>query len=135
MERRFTILIADRNRRIRQFLMRELAAEGYRVLLAEDKKDLSRIIRRDDTLDLLILDDEMLAPEESRIVEQLGNRIPHLPLIVHSYSTECVEMGLAREAAVLVQKKGNIGELKNAVGRVLHSEHPYRLDHAELRQT
>jgi DNA-binding response OmpR family regulator len=133
MERRLTILIADRNRRIRQFLMRELAVEGYRVLLAEDRNDLSRIIRRDDTLDLLILDDEMLVPEESRIVEQLRNRIPHVPLIVHSYSTECVEKSLAREAAALVQKKGDIGELKNAVGRVLHCEYPSRFDPAELR--
>ena len=134
MERKFTILIADRNRRIRQFLMRELNEEGYRVLLAQDKDDLLRIIRRDDTLDLLVLDDEMLVPEESRIVEQLANRIPHVPLIVHSYSTECVEMDLAREAAVLVQKKGNIGELKNAVDRVLHSEGPCRVDPGELRQ-
>jgi DNA-binding NtrC family response regulator len=134
VEKKFTILVAGRNRRIREFLMRELAAEGYRVLLAEDKNDLLRFIRRDDTLDLLILDDELLVPEESRILEQLGNRVPHLPLIVHSYSTECVEPGLAREAAALVEKKGNIGELKNAVDRVLHSEYSYRFDPAELRQ-
>lgn len=133
MEKRFTILVADRNRRIRQFLMRELAAEGYRVLLAEDRNDLLRIIRRDDTLDLLILDDELLVPEESRILEQLANRIPRLPLILHSYSKECVEPSLAREAAALVEKKGNIGELKNTVDRVLHSERPFRFDPAGLR--
>ena len=133
MEKRFTILVADRNRRIRQFLMRELAAEGYRVLLAEDKNDLLQIIRRDDTLDLLILDDELLVQEESRILEQLENRIPRLPLIVHSHSKECVEPSLAREAAALVEKKGNIGELKNTVDRVLHGGHPSRVDPAGLR--
>ena len=133
MEERFTILIADRNRRVRQFLMREFASDGYRVLLAEDRNDLSRIVRRDDTLDLLILDDEMLVPEESRIVEQLENRIPHLPFIVHSHSTECVEESLARGAAALVEKKGNVGELKVAVGRVLHGRHPCRVDPAEMR--
>lgn len=121
MERRFTILVADRNRRIRQFLMREFAAEGYRVLLAEDNNDLLRIIRQDDTLDLLILDDEMIVQDESRIVEHLENRVPPLRLIVHSFSTECVEESLAREAAALVEKKGNIGELKNAVDRVLQA--------------
>jgi DNA-binding NtrC family response regulator len=133
MEERFTILIADRNRRVRQFLMREFATDGYRVLLAEDKNDLLRIVGRDDTLDLLILDDEMLVPEESRIVEQLANRVPRLPFIVHSYSTECVEESLARGAAVLVEKKGNVGELKDAVGRVLHDEYPCRVDPAEMR--
>ncbi len=131
MERRFTILIADRNRRIRQFLMREFAAEGYRVLLAEDSNDLLRSIRQDDTLDLLILDDEMLGPEKSRIAEQLGNRVPRLPLIVHSFSTERVEESLALEAAALVEKKGNVGELKNAVDRVSYSQYPYRSDPAE----
>lgn len=133
MEKRLTILVADRNRRIRQFLMREFAAEGYRVLLAEDKNDLLQIIRRDDTLDLLILDDELLAQEESRILEQLENRIPRLPLIVHSHSKECVEPSLAREAVALVEKKGNIGELKNTVDRVLHGGHPSRVDPAGLR--
>jgi DNA-binding NtrC family response regulator len=131
VERTFTILIADRNPRIRQFLMREFTEEGYRVLLAQDKDDLLRIIRRDDTLDLLILDDEMLVPEEARIVEQLANRVPHLPLIVHSFSAECTEESLAREAAALVEKKGNVGELKNAVDRVLHSEYPSRFDRIE----
>jgi len=131
MEKRFTILIADRNRRIRQFLMREFAAEGYCVLLAEDKNDLLRIIQQDDTLDLLILDDEILSPEATRIVEQLGNRVPRLPLIVHSFSTECKEQGFAREAAALVEKKGNVGELKDAVDRVLHSEYPSRFDPIE----
>jgi len=133
MEERFTILIADRNRRIRQFLKREFASDGYRVLLAEDRNDLLRIVRRDDTLDLLILDDEMLVPEESRIVERLSNRVPRLPFIVHSHSTECVEESLARGAAALVQKKGNVGELKDAVGRVLHGEYPCRVDPAEMR--
>ena len=121
MERRFTILVADRNRRIREFLMREITAEGYGVVLAEDNNDLLRIIRQDDTLDLLILDDELIVQDESRIVEQLGNRVPRLPLIVHSFSTECVEPSLTREAAALVEKKGNIGELKNAVDRVLQA--------------
>jgi len=128
MERKFTILIADRNRRVRQFLMREFTAEGYGVLLAEDKEALLRIVQRDDTLDLLILDDELLVPEESRIVELLRNRIPHIPLIVHTFSTECVEQGLAREATALVEKKGNIGGLKDSVDRVLHSEYPCRFD-------
>ena len=103
------------------------------MLLAEDKNDLLRTVRQDDTLDLLILDDEMLVPVESRIVEQLAGRVPHLPLIVHSYSTECVHQSLAREAAALVQKKGNIEELKNTVDRVLQSQYPSRFGSAELR--
>ena len=128
MAREFTILVADRNRRVRQFLMRELVAEGYAVLLADGKDDLLQIVRRDDTLDLLILDDELLVPEESRIVDLLRNRVPHLPFIVHSFSTDCVEQGLAQEATALVEKKGNIGGLKDAVDRVLHSEYPCRFE-------
>jgi transcriptional regulator with AAA-type ATPase domain len=32
-----------------------------------------------------------------------------------------------------VEKKGNIGELKNTVDRVLHGGHPSRVDPAGLR--
>ncbi len=133
MDREFTILIADRNRRIREFLRREFVLEGYHVRLVGDRHELSTMIRGDDTLDLLVLDSEILPPDEFRIVAQLENRIPPLPLIIHSFSTECVDVCLARAAAALVEKRGNIGELKKTVKQALRSEYPCRFDHSELR--
>ena len=133
MDREFTIVIADRNRRIREFLGRELVLEGYHVRLVGDRHALSTMIRGDDTLDLLVLDDMILPPDEFRIVAQLENRIQPLAFIIHSFSTECVDVCLSRTAAALVEKRGNIGELKKAVKQVLRSAYPCRFDHSELR--
>ena len=36
MKRTFTILVADKNRNVRDFLRRELSAVGYEVTVAED---------------------------------------------------------------------------------------------------
>ncbi len=118
MEREITILVADPNRRVRQFLRREFGSEGYRVLVAENGDALSRMIRESDGLDLLILDDAMLALNQSEVNEQLENRIPPLPFILHSFSPESAASSLTG-AAALVEKSGDIEELKRAVHRVL----------------
>ena len=55
----FTVLITDRNRHVRNFLRRELTAEGYQVEVAADGRDLLRKISMADPSDLLILDLEI----------------------------------------------------------------------------
>lgn len=128
MLRGFKILIAERNRRIRQFLEREFLAGGYRVALAESGSDLSRIVREDYVLDLLILDDELPGLAESRLVEEVANRIPSLPFILHGFSRESADLGLVEAAAVFVEKTGNIEGLIHAVREVLRSTYPSRFD-------
>ena len=55
----FTLLITDRNRHVRNFLRRELIAEGYQVEVAADGRDLLRKISLAGPPDLLILDLEI----------------------------------------------------------------------------
>lgn len=129
MWRGFKILIAARNPRIRQFLEREFLAAGYGVVLAENGCDLRRIISQEYALDLLILDDELPGLAESRLVDELANRIPCLPFILHSFSTENADPGLVEAAAVIVEKTGNIEGLVQAVRDVLRSTYPSRFDH------
>ena len=130
MEIRFTILIADRNPRIRQFLKREFITDGYHVLLAKNRDELASLIWRDDTLDLLILDDEILTSDELRVVQRLSNRIPPLPFIIHGYSIGGLHPKLANAAGALVKKTGNLEELKGAVKQVLHNQYPRLFDPA-----
>lgn len=52
----FTILIADRNRHVRELLRREFEADGYRVRLARDDRQVLTVINSAEPLDLLILD-------------------------------------------------------------------------------
>ncbi len=129
MRERFKILIAARNPRIRRFLEREFLAAGYGVALAENGYDLRRISRQECSLDLLILDDELPGLEEFRAAEELANRIPCLPFILHSFSTEYADPELVDAAAAFVEKKGNIEELVQAVREVLRSTYPSRFDH------
>ena len=55
MKEIFKVLIADRNRNIREFLQRELRTEGYKVLLACDARQVAKIMEIE-APDLLILD-------------------------------------------------------------------------------
>ncbi len=128
MDIRFRILIADRNPRIRQFLKREFVSDGYHVLLARDSKEVASAIQRDNNLDLLVMDDEILTPDESQPLELLRNRIPPLPFIIHGYLIGDLRPKLASAAAALVKKTGNLEELKRAVKQVLHSEYPRMFD-------
>ena len=133
MERRFTILIAERNPRIRRFLQRELIAVGYLVILAENGLDLARIIGREETLDLMILDDELSGLDLPRTVEQLSNRVPPLPFVIYSFSPETMDRSLLGTAAAAVEKTGNIDNLMEAVKGVLRGEHPCRFGASEGR--
>jgi DNA-binding response OmpR family regulator len=126
VEREFAILVAERNPRVRQFLKREFVADGFVVLLAENGSDLARIIRIEDGLDLLILDNELPGFDEPGMVAQLANRVPPLPFVIHSLSIEGVSPGLAEAAGHLVEKTGNIEELRKAVQQVLLRTYPDR---------
>jgi len=52
------ILIADRNRHVRDLLRREFAAEGYRVQVAKDGQEVMNI-SNEEAPDLFIMDSEL----------------------------------------------------------------------------
>ena len=66
MKENFTLLIADRNRNIREFLQRELITDGYRVLLACDGRQVLKIIDNE-APDLLIIDLDIPYADEIRV--------------------------------------------------------------------
>jgi len=120
MTTKFTILIADRNPHVREFLRREMAEEGYLVRLAESGREVLRWSYCPEPLDLLILDPELPDVESAALFAQLANRIPALPMVIHSFA--CNEE-LAKEVygeVAFVEKRGNsIDHLKTVVGEIL----------------
>jgi len=54
--RQFTILISDRNHNVREFLKREMMAEGYRVRLAKNGREILEWAYHHESIDLAILD-------------------------------------------------------------------------------
>ena len=118
---KFTILIADRNPHVREFLKREMMDDGYRVRLAKDSREVLKWAFRKESLDLLILDLDL--PDEGgvEILEQLKDRIPTLPVVLHSFQTDCANYPETLITTVFVEKQGNsIERLKKTVSKMLY---------------
>lgn len=120
MKKEFTILIADRNPHVRKLLEREIIAEGYRVRLAKNARDVLEWVYHYEPLDLLILDPDLPETEDTLMLKKLNNRIPALPVIVHSYLTDYTGHAAVLKTAVFVEKRGSsIEYLKKLISDIL----------------
>jgi len=124
---KFTLLIADRNRNVREFLRREFSADGYSVKLAKDDRELLNIIETDAPGDLLILDLDMPYFGGPEVLEQLRILKPSLPVVVHTFPTDHSTHESVKNVAAFLEKKGtNIDHLKAVVRAVLQRCYPKR---------
>ena len=126
----FRILIADRNRHVREFLKREFREAGFRVQVARDCSEVLMMVDVSDPPDLLILDLEMPPGRSIQILENMQARIPPLPVVIHAFLAEYVNQPSLRQAAALVEKRGNTDRLKTTVMEVLKRHYPERLHYA-----
>ena len=123
----FSVLITDRNRHVRNFLRRELSAEGYQVEVAADGRDLLRKVSQADPPDLLILDLEIPYSGGPAILERLRRANSLIPVIIHAFATEDAGHPAVQRAAAFVEKMGNTDRLKTAVIKVLREYYPNRI--------
>ncbi len=126
----FSILIADRNRRVREFLGRELAAEGYSIRMAKDGREVLAAIKEDDPPDLIILDLDAACIGCPALCARLGLPDSHPPFIIHSFLEEQVQHACAECAVAVVEKSENPEALKSTVGEVLSRFYPLRFSAA-----
>ena len=127
MKRTFTILVADKNKNVRDFLQRELAAEGYEVIVARDGGRILAEIGREDGLDLLVFDLEMPDTDSTKIFEKARNRRPPLPVVIHTFLTEESERDSSlNKGEIYIEKSGNIDHLKAAIADMLKEFYPDR---------
>ena len=126
MYSKFTILVADRNRHVREFLRRELMAEDYQVEVARDGREVLTMVAVREPPDLLILDLDMPFVGGLAILEGLQDRAQPLPVVIHSLLTEYISHPTVQRAAAFVEKRGNIDSLKAAVIDVLRKSYPHR---------
>jgi CheY-like chemotaxis protein len=118
------ILIADRNRHVREFLARELLTEGYRVEVARDGRELLGRLNGEDPPQLLILDLEIPYLEELPVWERLKDCQPPLPVVVHTFLPEYPTNLTLPLAAVFLEKKGDTDLLKSVVAEVIEKNYP-----------
>ena len=120
-------MIADRNPHVREFLRREMTAAGYRILLADKGRDVVKRVYQRDPVDLLILDPDLPDVEESAVLKKILNRIPALPVVVHTFVPEYETHKDLANAAVFVEKRGSsIDKLRQVVSDLLQPEVPCR---------
>jgi len=125
LEKESTILIADRNRHVREFLRREMMAEGYRVRLAKTCQEVLKWVFNQEPLDLLILDPDLPDSSGLTILEKVEDRIPRLPVVVHTLLSEYASHPAVSNIAAFVEKKGNsIERLKEVVSEELRKSNP-----------
>jgi DNA-binding NtrC family response regulator len=121
------ILVTDRNRRVRELLRRELAAEGYQVVVARDSREVLLMIAGNDPPHLLLLDPEISNFFEPQLLEQLQKLYPGMPVIIHTFLLDDFNHWKGLNGVVLLEKKEDIDLLKQVVAEVIHRNYPPRL--------
>ena len=120
MKTNFTLLIADRNSHVRKFLQREMTAAGYRVQLADTAREVLKWAFHREPLDLVILDPDLSDADESHMLQHLLNRVPALPVVVHTYASEYGDAFKNMEELFFVEKRGSsVERLKQVVYEIL----------------
>jgi DNA-binding response OmpR family regulator len=119
MNGEFHILIADRNRHVREFLQRELRADGYCVQVARDGREVLLTLNGDQRPDLLILDLDIPHEGWPALLRQIRRDAPSTPVVIHTLLTEFVGHPDLLDTAVFLEKSGNTDMLKRTVREVL----------------
>ena len=120
MKKEFRILIADRNRNVRNYLQREMTSAGYRVHLAGNAREVIKWTFHHGPLDLIILDPDLPDSDASRILEDVLARIPAVPVIVHTHLSEYQRDSDVMKNVVFVEKRGiSVERLKQVVHEAL----------------
>jgi len=121
LEKKIKILIADRNSNVREFLRREMMAEGYSVELAENGREVLKWAYHREPADLLILDPDLPDAEESLLLKKLKQRIPYLPVVFHTFFSDYLTASKIINPTEFVEKGGSsIEKLKKVVNEILN---------------
>ena len=120
MDKELTILIADRNGHVRDFLKREMMAEGYKIRVAKNAKEVLKWVFHHDPIHLVVLDPDLPDSDEVPLLEKINDRIPTLPVVIHAFSLETTIPPGILNKVIFVEKLGNsIEHLKKVVSETL----------------
>ena len=120
MKRMFTILVADRNPHVRKLLKRELTSEGFSVRVAENATNVLRRAYHTDPIDLIILDPDFFDEDQNALIKQLQNRIPMLPVVIHSFQSDDETFASDfRQTYFIEKREDSIEQLKNIANDLL----------------
>jgi len=113
------ILVADRNRHVRDFLRRELTAEGYLVLVAKDGREVQEFLQGRTPPDLIILDPEIPFLEVLAAPETPQEDKPRIPMILHFFGEDQVLGTRLAGVVACLEKSADPARLKQLLAEVL----------------
>jgi len=97
-----------------------MLTEGYRVHLAKSGQEVIKWVYHSEPLDLVILDLDLPGAGETEVLEKINDRMPPLPVVVHTFLSEYNNHPAVLSAAGLVEKNASsINRLKEIVSQVL----------------
>ena len=122
MNKPVALLIADRNPHVREFLKREMMAEGYHIRLVKSGQELIDHIHDPETLpDMVILDPDLPDANDLSLVHHIHQLAPDLPVVIHTLQTEMIHQFNMTQSILLIEKKGSsVDHLKQAVKDILN---------------
>lgn len=115
--RPWKILVADRNRHVRDLLRRELTAEGYEVAEAWDGHEVWQRLSGPDPPDMLILDPNLPYLEDLVEMAHFRDHPPAVPLILYMFREE--EPDIPLPPATRLEKREDPTSLKEVVAQIL----------------
>jgi DNA-binding NtrC family response regulator len=107
MKKKFTILVADRNPHIRDFVQRELKEAGHRIFTAKNAAQLKGWILRSIQLDAVVIDPNMPGMDNNEELRLLLTLRPELPVVFHCFAPDTVALKDLTEKVVFVEKSGH----------------------------
>ena len=135
MKHKFCILIADRNPHVRELLKREMTAEGYQVRLAENGRQLLKRAFQNEKLDLLIVDPDLPDVDGPSLLAELQDRIPFVPMVVHSFLSDQMEyLGLSNSVKFVEKQGRSIEHLKKVVSEILYASSQKQSGEGQIAQ-
>jgi DNA-binding NtrC family response regulator len=116
------IVVVERNPHIRSLVQRELISEGYTVFAPACEKELLDLFSGRQTVDLMIIDPEVLDNNFGHIAEKISVYRPDLPVIVHALAVD--KDGVVPFGSVLERIEKNwdsISELKKVTADAMNA--------------
>ena len=122
-------MVADRNRHVRDYLRREMRAEGYQLLLAKNSREVLNWIDEERQVDLLILDLDLPDITDLALLKKLKDLRSTLPVVIHTIPSEYINHVPIMSTAAFVEKNGSsIDRLKNVISDILRKSYPGRFE-------
>ncbi len=113
----FTVILADRNRHIRELLARELARQGYAVRGCGLGREAAELAAEEG--DMLVVDQDLPDMDALSVIRIVRRNRPGLPVAVHAHSAEEASACLTEPRVRFVPRTEDPAPLVRAVREVL----------------